>query len=43
MWDKNMIENIKMWVEKYVYDTNEILFKKMEYPNNILTEFQTYK
>ena len=27
MWDKNVIKNIKKWIEKYIYDANEILFK----------------
>ena len=31
MWDKKTIGNIKMWVEKCVYDTSEILFEKCDY------------
>ena len=28
MWDKNVVESIKKWVWKYVYDASEILFEK---------------
>ena len=27
MWDKNVIGNIKRWIEKCVYDASEILFE----------------
>ena len=25
IWDKKIIKNIKTWVEKYIYNVNEIL------------------
>ena len=28
MYNENVVENINIWVEKYVYDTREILFEK---------------
>ena len=32
MWDKKVIENIKMWVEEYVYNACKILFfKKIDF------------
>ena len=35
MWDKKMIENIKKWVEKCIYDKSKILFEIMRYPNTM--------
>ena len=33
IWDKkNVIEDMKRWIEKYIYNTNEILFNKIWYP-----------
>ena len=26
MWDKKLVENIKKWIEKCVYNANELLF-----------------
>ena len=39
-----MIENIKKWIEKCVYDANEILFGKTllsKYINRVQTEFES--
>ena len=35
MWDKKVVENIKRWVRKCVYDANEILFDSTNISNNI--------
>ena len=33
MWDEKVVENIKKWVGKCIYDASEILFEKIWYPN----------
>ena len=36
MWDKKVIETINRWVEKYIYDANEILFGKKSIQTNLV-------